>query len=103
MIQFTWIRVVRTMAGLAVANVALHWICDDSWALVAEHTYFQLIGIVAYYWVVEGAAMLSELDANEFFDVYRVFRPDATRDEFDREWALFQQFKAAYQKRRSAQ
>ncbi len=44
---------------------------------------------------------LNELDADEFYDVCRVFRPEATREEFDREWAAFQEFKAERAKRLS--
>lgn len=43
------------------------------------------------------------LTADEFYDVYRVFRPDATREEFEREWAEFQRWKAAMQARREVQ
>jgi hypothetical protein len=38
--------------------------------------------------------MSSGLTRDEFFDVYREFRPLATREEFDREWDEFQRFKA---------
>lgn len=37
-----------------------------------------------------------ELDRNEFFDVYRVFCPDATREEYEAEWDKFQAAKAAH-------
>jgi hypothetical protein len=46
---------------------------------------------------------LWELTADEFFDVYRTFRPETTREEFDREWAAFQEYKALNQKKRSIQ
>lgn len=46
---------------------------------------------------------MSELDTNEFFDVYRVFCPDATREEFELEWARFQEAKAAHRKEKSLQ
>jgi len=36
---------------------------------------------------------LYELDANEWWDVYRIFKPDATRGEFERDWREFQQAK----------
>lgn len=42
---------------------------------------------------------LNELDASEFFDVYREFFPLATREEFEQVWAEFQEFKALQQKR----
>jgi hypothetical protein len=41
---------------------------------------------------------LHELDADEFYDVYRTFKPDATRAEFERDWAEFQRVKEAHQK-----
>lgn len=44
-----------------------------------------------------------ELDKNEWYDVYRIFRPQATREEFEREWQEFQQLKAQYLKKRSLQ
>lgn len=40
-----------------------------------------------------------ELNRDEFFDVYRQFRPQATREEFDREWDLFQEFKAEHERK----
>ncbi len=42
---------------------------------------------------------LNELDESEFFDVYREFRPSASREEFSAEWAAFQRFKAAFMER----
>ena len=36
---------------------------------------------------------LNELDKNEWYDVYRQFKPEATREEFERDWAEFQQAK----------
>lgn len=42
---------------------------------------------------------LNELDASEFFDVYREFFPLATREEFEQAWAEFQEFKAGHQQR----
>ncbi len=46
---------------------------------------------------------LKELDESEFYDVYREFRPTASREEFAAEWAAFQRFKAAYVKRLGTQ
>ncbi len=40
---------------------------------------------------------MSELTCDEFYDVYRVFRPDATREEYEVEWETFQHAKAAHQ------
>lgn len=37
------------------------------------------------------------LDKNEFYDVYRQFFPDATREEYEREWETFQRFKVEHQ------
>jgi hypothetical protein len=42
---------------------------------------------------------LNELTMDEFFDVYRMFRPETTQEEYEVEWALFQEYKAAYLKR----
>ena len=39
---------------------------------------------------------MNQLNEDEFYDVYRVFRPGATREEFSREWEEFQRFKAEY-------
>jgi hypothetical protein len=44
-----------------------------------------------------------ELTADEWFDVYREFHPEATREEFERDWAEFQAWKAEYRRRRSVQ
>jgi hypothetical protein len=44
-----------------------------------------------------------ELTADEFFDVYRLFKPEATREEYEREWAEFQRHKTEYLKKRSLQ
>ncbi len=44
---------------------------------------------------------LNELDADEFYDICRVFLPDMTREEFDRKWAAFQALKAERAKRRT--
>ncbi len=44
-----------------------------------------------------------ELNADEFFDVYRVFRPMATREEFDLKWNIFQAQKALREKEKSIQ
>lgn len=38
---------------------------------------------------------LGELDVNEFYDVYRTFKPDATREEFQKDWDEFQAAKSA--------
>ena len=43
------------------------------------------------------------LNRDEFFDVYREFKPEATREEFEREWAEFQRLKAAYLAKRKVQ
>ncbi len=43
--------------------------------------------------------MLSDLDRDEWWDVYRVFMPNATRDDFDRDWAEFQAMKAEHQRK----
>ena len=40
---------------------------------------------------------LNEFDKNEWFDVYRMFKPDATFDEYEEAWASFQQAKAAHE------
>ncbi len=37
---------------------------------------------------------LNELNADEFYDVYRAFRPEATREDFERVWNEFQAVKA---------
>lgn len=49
------------------------------------------------------AEPLHLLDKDEFFDVYRVFRPDASREEYELEWAMFQEFKRAIQRARAKQ
>jgi hypothetical protein len=36
---------------------------------------------------------LNELDADEWFDVARRFKPDMTREQFDKDWAEFQEMK----------
>ena len=46
---------------------------------------------------------MSELTADEFYDVFRQFRPDATREEFDAEWAEFQRLKAEFLRKRTIQ
>jgi hypothetical protein len=46
---------------------------------------------------------LDELDANEFYDVYREFRPGATREEFQAAWDRFQLAKAERQHRTAMQ
>lgn len=38
-------------------------------------------------------ARLDELDADEMFDVARVFKPDLTREAFDVQWAEFARLK----------
>lgn len=43
------------------------------------------------------------LDVNEFYDVYRWFRPEATREEFQKAWDEFQEEKAKHQKEKSLQ
>jgi len=40
---------------------------------------------------------LTSLDKNEFFDVYRQFRPNTSREEFERDWLDFQTAKAAHE------
>ena len=47
--------------------------------------------------------MAIDLDVNEFFDVYRQFRPGATRQEFEEDWAEFLRAKEDYRKRKSVQ
>jgi hypothetical protein len=44
---------------------------------------------------------LSGLTADEFYDVYRLFRPGATREEFEKEWAEFQRLKAEHPAKKS--
>ncbi len=39
---------------------------------------------------------LRGLDADEFYDVYRLFRPDASREEFQGDWDKFQALKSEY-------
>jgi len=46
---------------------------------------------------------MSELDANEFFDVWRQFNPEGTREEFEREWAEFQEIIDAMRERLKTQ
>jgi len=46
---------------------------------------------------------LRELDKNEFYDVYRQFRPDADREEYEREWEEFQRFKAEHERKKALQ
>jgi hypothetical protein len=43
------------------------------------------------------------MDKDEFFDVYRLFRPHAEREKFEREWEEFQRFKREYLSRRMIQ
>jgi hypothetical protein len=43
---------------------------------------------------------LAEYDADEWWDFYRIFKPDATREEFDRDWAEFQRLKAEHAAKR---
>ena len=43
------------------------------------------------------------LTADEWFDVYRQFRPQATREEFDQAWREFQRLKAERQRRKVVQ
>jgi hypothetical protein len=40
------------------------------------------------------------LTKDEFFDVYRSFNPDATREEYEREWNEFQRLKAEHFRQR---
>ena len=44
-----------------------------------------------------------ELDKNEFFDVYRQFKPDSTREEYEAEWEEFQRLKRELQRKREIQ
>jgi hypothetical protein len=46
---------------------------------------------------------LRQLDKNEWYDVYRIFFPDASRSELDREWDIFQKFKAEHLRKRKVQ
>jgi hypothetical protein len=46
---------------------------------------------------------MNELNEDEFYDVYRVFRPGATREEFSPEWEEFQRFKAKYREKTKIQ
>lgn len=43
---------------------------------------------------------LTSLDIDEFFDVYRQFRPDDSREEYEKAWEEFQSFKTARAERR---
>lgn len=43
------------------------------------------------------------LNKDEFFDVYRFFRPSATREEYEREWDEFQRLKAEHLAKRNLQ
>lgn len=43
---------------------------------------------------------ITSLDKNEWFDVYRIFHPNADRAELDREWDKFQHEKAEHEKRK---
>lgn len=36
---------------------------------------------------------LDEYDADEWFDLVRAFKPELTREEFDKTWAEFQELK----------
>lgn len=36
------------------------------------------------------------MDKDEFYDVYRQFKPDTTREEFEKEWDEFQRLKALH-------
>lgn len=46
---------------------------------------------------------MGELNADEWYDVYRQFKPDATREEFEADWEDFQRAKAAEMRRRETQ
>ncbi len=41
-------------------------------------------------------SMSDGLTKDEFYDVYRQFRPDADRTEYEAEWAEFQRLKAEH-------
>lgn len=43
------------------------------------------------------------MDINEFYDVYRIFKPLATREEYERDWNEFQIAKAEHLKQRGIQ
>lgn len=40
---------------------------------------------------------------DEFYDVYRQFKPEATREEYEQDWREFQAAKFEYQRKRSLQ
>lgn len=42
--------------------------------------------------------LLNEFDINEWYDVYRHFKPDTTRAEFEKVWAEFVEFKEQHQR-----
>ncbi len=46
---------------------------------------------------------MGERDFNEFYDVYREFRPETTREEFQRKWDIFQGLKAEHLKKQALQ
>ncbi len=46
---------------------------------------------------------LHEFDKQEWTDVYRIFRPSATLEQFEKDWQEFQAEKAARSKRLNTQ
>lgn len=40
-----------------------------------------------------------QMTKDEFREVYRQFKPEATDEDYDREWAKFQECKALHQRR----
>jgi len=44
---------------------------------------------------------IQSLNEDEFYDVYRQFRPGADREEFSREWEEFQRAKAEHERKQS--
>lgn len=46
---------------------------------------------------------LRSLDKDEFFDVYRHFKPGSSREEYDADWAEFQTYKAEFLAKKAVQ
>lgn len=46
---------------------------------------------------------LEEFDRNEWYDVYRIFKPNATPEQFNADWAEFQQYKAEHLRKHELQ
>lgn len=53
--------------------------------------------------MVEESVSLNEFDRNEWYDVYRLMKPNGTRQEFEIAWKEFQELKAAHLENRNVQ